>query len=112
MTDYLADRRPLDYEWLETTALNSGPELVTGIPLFSEDMQTICGGYYDGAGGALSYVFRTGTNNGVESLQLPEDGSLDVITLQGLRLRDIKNTEDLRTLPKGIYIVNGKKIAL
>ena len=112
MTDYLADRRPLDYEWLETTALNSGPELVTGIPLFSEDMQTICGGYYDGAGGALSYVFRTGTNNGVESLQLPEDGSLDVYTLQGLKLRDVKNTEDLRTLPKGIYIVNGKKIAL
>lgn len=112
MTDYLAEFRPEDYEWLETTSLNSGMELITGIPLLSDDMQTICGGYYDGVGGALSYVFRSVSQNGVENVTVSEEGVLNVYNLQGVKVKDVKNNDDLRTLPKGIYIVNGKKIAI
>lgn len=112
MTDYLAEFHPTDYEWLETTSLNSGTELITGVMLFSDDMQTICGGYNDGAGGALSYVFRSASQNGVENVALPEDGTLNVYNLQGVRVRGVENADDLRNLPKGIYIVNGRKIAI
>lgn len=58
---------------------------------------------------ALIAVFNLGYD-GVESIF--KDTNLTVYTLSGLRLDSVTSKEDLTKLPKGIYIVDGKKIKL
>ena len=50
---------------------------------------------------------------GVESLVAePTDGIYKVYNLQGVKVLETKDTNNVNTLPAGIYIVNGKKVIL
>lgn len=48
-------------------------------------------------------------DSGIESLQA-EDGGFMIYNLQGVKVLDTKNANDFNSLPKGLYIVNGKKV--
>ena len=50
---------------------------------------------------------------GVEGILAdPENGLYQVYNPQGIKVLETKESSDLNNLPKGIYIINGKKIAL
>ena len=89
---------------------------------FSDDMETFFGGYYDGEGGAISYVFDDKVRgneqpdepeiSGISDINNDTNKTLEVYNLNGIRLNSVNSESDLKSLPKGIYIVNGKKIAI
>ena len=49
---------------------------------------------------------------GVESVVDDFKGSFAVYTIQGIRVMNTNNFEDLKLLSKGIYIINGKKVMI
>lgn len=119
VTDYLLENRPEYYWWFEDSFLNSTGNMVTGVICFSNDLSVFCGGYNDGDGGALSYVYPQKEDNGNGSTGIEEievidgnDAVFEVYNLNGLKIENVKSESDLNTLPKGIYIVNGQKRAI
>lgn len=122
VTDYLAENRPGYLYWLEDSFLNVNGNIVTGVIAFSDDMETFFGGYHDGEGGAVSYVFDDKVKgseqpdepeiSGMTDIDSDSNDSMEVYNLNGIRLNSVNTESDLRNLPKGIYIVNGKKIAI
>lgn len=55
----------------------------------------------------LSYTI--GTSTGVEMTGVDSEKTLNIFNLQGMK---VSGASDLKSLPKGIYIINGKKVAL
>ena len=54
-----------------------------------------------------------GDGAGVESLVAePGDGIYRVYNLQGVKVIETQNADEVNALPAGIYIINGKKILL
>lgn len=51
-------------------------------------------------------------SSGVDIVPQGKDDVLKVFNLQGIHLMDAKHHSELKQLPKGIYIVNGKKITI
>ena len=50
---------------------------------------------------------------GIESLESePKDGIYRAYNMQGVKMLETTNAEDINNLPKGFYIVNGKKVAV
>lgn len=94
----------------------------TGIVCSSYDMTVMAGGMtledltnYDDEGPYYfySYILTDLAPAGVESLVAePEDGVYRVYNLQGLKMLETKNVDELNSLPKGIYVVNNKKIKI
>lgn len=94
----------------------------SGLVCVSDDMSVMAGGllsdqladygekndyYYS------SYVFYNLAPASVENLSLsPFDGSYKVYNLQGVKMLETKEIKEISNLPKGIYIINGKKIVL
>lgn len=113
VTDYLESNQPSYLYWLEDSILNFNGQLITGAVSFSDDRSIMSGGYMDGQGGALSYVFAPYTA-GVEEIvpEGVENETFNVFNLNGVNVLTTKDKSDLNNLPKGIYIVNGKKIAI
>lgn len=60
------------------------------------------------ANAELTYEFTVGEGDGVSSVSVDE-GKVTVYTLNGVKVLDNADRESLKTLKKGIYIVNGKK---
>ena len=61
----------------------------------------------------LTYVFPVMKSSGVESIEIPEeDGSYKVYNLMGVKVLETKEKSEINNLGKGIYVVNGKKIAI
>lgn len=59
-----------------------------------------------------TYIIN-GLTAGVEQIaSLPEDGVYKVFNLQGVKVLETKDISEVRNLAKGIYIVNGKKVAI
>jgi hypothetical protein len=50
--------------------------------------------------------------SGVSSLATDENSVFDVYTLTGIRVLEKATNDDLKLLPQGIYVANGKKIAI
>ena len=121
---YLEDLNPSMADWMKEyltsefytdnnpSGSNSSEKIVvSGIAAISEDFSVISGGVDGFALGLdtyITYIMRD-VNASVESLK-PADGVFRVYNMQGVNLMNTKNIEDLKTLGKGIYIVNGKKI--
>lgn len=56
------------------------------------------------------YGIDTGVSNIVANNNKNE--SVDCYTLQGVRVKTIRTAEDVRFLPPGLYIINGKKVVV
>lgn len=84
---------------------NNGDNLVSGI---SADGRYICGMYWSNDRGVeVGYVLDTQDNAGVEGILDDAVKDKSVYNLQGVKVAD-----SLEGLPKGIYIVGGKKVAV
>ena len=83
-------------------------ELLTIAPeLFADDQWDPMFGT-GSANAELTYEFTVGEGDGVSSVSVDES-KVTVYTLNGVKVLDNADRESLRTLKKGIYIVNGKK---
>lgn len=51
-------------------------------------------------------------DSGVEDITADADGTYHVYNMQGIKLLTTSNVEHLKLLPAGLYIVNGKKMAV
>lgn len=125
---YMEEKRPAFFPWLDDTLGEYGITgydengqailgwyIITGNIYVSRDMNVISGGYPVGEG--FSYVFEGSgeiTNpgpdpgeSGFETIVNP-DGKTIILDIDGRRI----NSDKLENLPKGIYIVNGKKVIL
>ncbi|MDE6670502.1 MAG: hypothetical protein K2K26_12600 [Muribaculaceae bacterium] len=72
----------------------------------------VSGTYNDEFVGTAPFIYYYTVNNitGIENIGLTENETLDVYTITGVRVGHNLNRESLKTLPTGLYIVNGKKI--
>lgn len=113
-TDWLHERIPQYYYWLEDTfgqynVIGYDPEgnpiyadyIISGLISFNSDMSVIAGGMPFGDG--FSYVYYDPTATvGVDAIETENDGApLIYYNLQGIPVKDPGH---------GIYIVNGKKV--
>lgn len=117
LEEYLKTTYPELVQWMRdnlgvvSVMTSSGYQemIVAGILSFSEDMSTLAGGY-SGLAGNFTYVVR-GLNAGVETIVSENnEGKWVVFDLLGNKLLDTTNAEELNSLPKGIFIINGKKV--
>ena len=53
-------------------------------------------------------TLRTGTATGINGIEMTEGETFDVFNLNGLKVKS--QTTSLDGLPKGIYVVKGKKV--
>ena len=118
--DFIGGIHPEWLPWLEGE-LSAGmqvPEtgqfaevISAGVLGFSRDLSVMAGGY-NGFYGFFTYIFGEG-KAGVEAIGADlTDGRVVVYNLHGVKVLDSRNADDLKTLPAGIYVVNGKKIAI
>ena len=134
--DFIAKWNPAKAEWMQKNlyktaiiGLNEAGGYVTkdlmvsGIVAFNNDLTVMSSGI-DGYGVAddplftgefncyFTYIFE-GMESGVKEISSEmQDGIYHVFNLQGMKVLETKDAGQIDLLPKGIYIVNGKKIAL
>ena len=89
---------------------------VTGLVAGSDDLSTLCGGvlgYAIDYDMYLTYIFiGLPPVAGVESLKADPsfNGVYNVYNLQGVKVISTKDESEINSLPRGLYIINGKKI--
>ena len=117
--EYIATRNPKWLPWMEenlqvTLTNNQGEKedvVINGIISFSKDGSIMAGGY-NGYSGTFTYIFTDG-EAGIESYaKEAPDGVLKVFDLRGVKLMETKDASEVKALPRGIYLINGKKILL
>lgn len=113
--DYFETEYPEYLKWINENLINTGTiytnedkTIFAGsmLPADCEKVEEITGGYY-----AFTYVFNN-TNASVETIGSPSELGFKVYSLQGYKILDTKNREDLNTLSKGIYVINGKVVKI
>lgn len=91
---------------------------VTGQVFVSDDMSTFCAGFmtyeYDEwyNNKLWSYVFTDFKTSGITAAEVVKVENNDVYNLQGLKVASNASAEEINNLPAGIYIINGKKVAI
>ena len=60
----------------------------------------------------LTYVFYVGEETGITAIKTDADGNVKVYTIDGVYVGTGKAADMLNSLPAGVYIVNGTKIAV
>lgn len=134
LEDYIKDSNPEVYQWMkeylyheievgydEEMDIIEIPMTVTGLVAVSDDFTSLSGGvdawawvtYEDGY---VTY-FLSGLNSpnaGIEQIQhdIHSYGLLNVFNTSGVKVLTTKDPADLQRLPKGIYIVNDKKLVI
>lgn len=134
LQDYIKPQNPDVYEWYEeylakdvvTEDVDGDllfvPQIVTGLVAVSDDFTAMSGGVdawsWDLESGDYYTYFITGMTTpdpaGIESItnEFPNDDTYRVFNLQGSKLMETKDIERVKSLEKGIYIINGKKVML
>lgn len=128
--DWIATFNPSYAEWMHeylyhevgyTTDSNgvvvSKGMTVTGLVAVSNDCSVIAGGVdgwtWDPENG-MYFTYILNGETGVESIESDglnaKDGVYRVYNLQGVNVMNTTDAASLKNLPKGLYIVNGKKI--
>ncbi len=76
------------------------------------DSSLVSGTYNDEFLSTVPYTYYYTVYNmtGIDNVTLPENEALEVYTLTGIQVSRNLDREGLKTLPNGLYIVNGKKI--
>ena len=99
---------------VETTYPNTGQVFVSdNLSVFGAGLQTTeYDQYYNPV--LFSYVFTDTNPAGVENVNVAPDteNPQPVFNLQGVKVATVRNIEEMNALPAGIYIVNGKKVAI
>lgn len=113
--DYFEETHP-DYlawinEYLERTGTiytNEDMTVFSGsvLPADCDRVEEVTGGYY-----AFTYIFSPEIA-GVEEIPYTSDSLINVFSLQGYKILETKNLDDLKNLPKGIYVINGKLVQI
>lgn len=125
--DYIDSKNPDYASWIKdslTGDVITGEEpdgqfdystlTITGRVSASDDLSVICGGV-DGYALQwnmfLSYIFADLPATGIKSVEMesPSDGTYRAFNLQGVKVMETNNQEDISRLPAGLYIINGKK---
>lgn len=60
----------------------------------------------------LTYVFYIGDPTGIKGIKVDADGNVKVYTIDGVYVGEGAAAEMLESLPAGVYIVNGTKVAV
>ena len=60
----------------------------------------------------MTFVFYIGQGTGISAIKTDADGNVKVYTIDGVYVGTGKAADMLNNLPKGIYVVNGTKIAI
>lgn len=123
--DYINGINNLDGWWMETYLTGDVPvsdtasqrATITGLVAASEDLTTICGGVlYSALGNDMYFItyMMDDLEAGIEEIVADSvnDGVFTVYNLQGVKVMQTKDASLLHNLPKGIYLINGKKILL
>lgn len=123
-TDFLKEKYPEYYPWIEDKFMLSGvigyeggepiygDYIISGVISVSDDFNTIVGGYpYDAF---FSYVFHKESDENAWVKGILENGedTFKVFSLDGILLLDTADYNKVLSLPKGVYVVNGKKIVI
>ena len=120
VTEYLEKYNPSYLYWIDDQFLkdNRGT-IVTGQVCMSYDKKTVTGGYYDGQEGAISFAFSPNfpqagqpEEDAVEEINAENADTFEVFNINGMKVTNAKNMNEVNSLPKGIYIVNGKKVII
>lgn len=113
--DYFMQTHPDYWAWMDkylrlsgTIYTNDDMTMFAGsmLPADCDTVEELTGGYY-----AFTYVFLPELA-GVENIEVSEPGKIVVFNLQGHKVLNSQNREDLKKLQEGIYVVNGKKVYL
>lgn len=128
--DYLKDSNPEYYQWYQDYLNHDVPIgtdefgkiiyidlTVTGLVSASDDLSFIAGAV-DGwswdlnSGNYFTYLFDNVKKSeaGIEDLRQDEDGLIKVFNLQGIKVLESKQIDAVKSLPAGIYVINGKKV--
>lgn len=117
LVEFLEEKEPSWAMWLKenlTFQINTGAGVedivMTGTVSFSRDLSTMAGGY-NGFDGMFTYIFNNG-NTSIESIDADLNQGTVVYDLRGVKVMDTDKSQDIHNLPRGIYIVNGKKVVL
>lgn len=99
----------------ETSLSNSKVEIPVDINYLQgivEEKQEIKITFKDASGSEfnMAVVFDTTADSGVEAVAV--DGKVTAYTIAGVRVLDGADAADLKSLPAGLYIVNGKKMVV
>lgn len=123
LEEYLETSRPEWLPWMranlsqQTTVFNpatgqyeDATYLASGVISFNREMTIMSGGFFDGEN-TSSYIFGA-AKSGVEELteDIVSDQVYVVFNLQGVKVLETKDAGRLKELPKGVYVVNGKKV--
>lgn len=113
--DYFETEYPDYLNWINEYVGNTGTiyanedmTMFTGsvLPVDCDRVEEITGGYY-----AFTYVFSPDLAS-VGSLGINTEQRYRVYSIQGYKILDTDKIDDLNNLPKGFYIINGKKTLL
>ena len=113
--DYFYNNHPDYLAWIKENLENTGTiysndnmTVFSGsvLPGDCAKVEEITGGYH-----AFTYVFYPSVAS-VECLQKSVESHYIVFSLQGFKILDTNNIEEINNLPKGIYIVNGRIVNL
>lgn len=113
--DYFKDSHPDYLEWMNEYLENTGSIYVNDdmtifagsiLPGDCERVEDITGGYY-----SFTYVFSPDVAD-VETIQAYPADRYSVFSINGYKVLETTDSEDLKKLPKGIYIVNGKTVKM
>lgn len=130
--EYIDSRNPYYAKWMQnhlTCQVILNGETInymnSGFCSVTEDFSILAGGVMVSIGlngGPLdengepieyfTYLFDDMSGAGINEIQLPEEGLIHVYNLQGLSVLITLNKQDLQSLPKGLYIINGKKMII
>lgn len=117
-------------EWMEENLMQtvvdvtpSGQEVeiefpFTGQVFVSDDLSTFCAGFQTTEFDQWynlklwSYVFTDFQTSGVSTIDRDLVKNGDVFNLQGQKVGSALSTDQINQLPAGIYIINGKKVAI
>lgn len=115
LQEYFKSDHPEISEWLDKTVPGG-----TGVVCMNDDKTVITGALvpdqlansdYENGGYYYNTYFILLENAGIESIVAEDsDGVYKVFNLQGVKVVETKDASVVNNLPKGIYVVNGKKI--
>lgn len=122
--NFLEDKFPAYLPWIEDNLTMYGIVgfdgdtpiydyyTISGMVSMSDNMETIAGGLAVN-GGMSSYYYYDPTL-GVNEIYIEpnEDDTFTVYNLNGINVLTTKEKSDINSLPKGIYIINGKKVII
>lgn len=128
--NYIKNSNPDFYQWYEDYLHHEVPigydskgnliykdMIVSGIVAVNDDFTALSGGVdtwswdFD-LGDYITYFFTNmvSPDAAVDSLESDKNNIFKVFNLQGVKLMESDNLESVKNLPKGIYIINDKKI--